>query len=170
MGRSLSSTRRVTVGMPQGSILGPLLFLVYINDIYKCFTYASMALFADDAALSYLSSCQEDLELKLNIHLKNVACWLEENKLTLHISKSKFMHIADSRKLKDTSHLILVLSLMTAPREAKFKYLGIVINDKLSWADLLILRERRLIKDSNGKLSWADHIDFARKKINHLCS
>ena len=135
--------------MPQGSILGPLLFLVYINDIYKSFTYASMALFADDAALSYSSSCQEDLELKLNIYLKNVACWLEENKLTLHISKSKFMHIADSRKLKDTSHPILVLSLMTAPREAKFKYLGIVIN---------------------GKLSWADHIDFARKKINHLCS
>ena len=53
VGRSLSNSRRVTVGVPKGFILGPLLFLKYSNNVNKSLQYASIALFADDAALSY---------------------------------------------------------------------------------------------------------------------
>ena len=79
MGRSLSGTRRMTVGVPQGSILGPLLFLTYINDVHKSLSHASVALFVDDAALSFSSSSLEDLQFKLNLELKNVAHWMEKN-------------------------------------------------------------------------------------------
>ena len=79
MGR-LSGTRRMAVGVPQGSILGPLLFLMYINDVHKSLSRASIALFADDAALSFFSSSLEDLQSKLNLDLKNVEHWLEKKK------------------------------------------------------------------------------------------
>ena len=145
MGRSLSSTRRMAVGVPQGSILGPLLFLMYINDVHKSLSDASIALFADDAALSFSSSSLEDLQFKLNLDLKNVAHWMEKNKLTLNTSTSKFMLIADSKKLKDTCHFRLTVNDSVLERETAFKYLGIVFNEKLS---------------------WADHIEFVRKKVN----
>ena len=74
----------------------------FINDVHKSLSHASIALFADDAALSFSSSSLEDLQFKLKLNLKNVAHWLEKNKLTLNTSKSKFMLIADSKKLKDT--------------------------------------------------------------------
>ena len=79
VGRSLSGTRRMTVGVPQGSILGPLLFLTYINDVPKSLSHASVALFVDEAALSFSSSSLEDLQFKLNLELKNVAHWMEKN-------------------------------------------------------------------------------------------
>ena len=74
-------------------------------------THASIALFADNAALSYSSSCIEDLQHKLNFDLKIVACWLQENKLTLDASESKFMLIANSKKLKNTSCFMLTVKL-----------------------------------------------------------
>ena len=122
----------MTVGVPQGSISGP--FFIYINEVHKSFRYASIALFADDTALSYWSPTD----------LKNIACWLEENKLTLNTSKSKFMLIANSKKLKNVSHFKLTINICTLERESTLKYLGIAINEHIS---------------------WADHIDFATKKV-----
>ena len=81
VGRSLSGTRRMAVSVPQESILGPLLFLMYITDVHKSLSHASIALFADDTALSFSSSSLEDLQFKLNLVLKNVAYWMNKNKL-----------------------------------------------------------------------------------------
>ena len=75
---------------------------------------------------------------------KNIACWLEENKLTLNTSKSKFMLIVNSKKLKNVSHFKLTINTCTLETECTLKYLGIVINENIS---------------------WADHIDFATKKV-----
>ena len=90
---SLFAQQSVTVEVSQGPILGPLLFFMYINEVHKFLRYASIALFANDTALSYWSPTD----------LKIIACWLEENKLTLNTSKSKFMLIANSKKLKNVS-------------------------------------------------------------------
>lgn len=76
------------------------------------------------------------MQHKLNIDLKNVACWLEENILTLNTTKSKFMLIVNSKKeLKNICHLKLTVNNRTLERESKLKNLGIVINENLSWAD-----------------------------------
>ena len=80
VGRSFSSSGRVTVGVPHGSILGPLLFFMYISDVHKSLTFVSIALFADDAALSYSSSCIEDLQHKLRMWL---AGWRKTNLLLI---------------------------------------------------------------------------------------
>ena len=89
------------MGVLQVSILGPFLFFMYINEVHKFLRYASIALFADDPAMSYWSP----------IDLTNTACWLEENKLTLNTSKSNFMLIANSKKLKNVSHFKLTTLL-----------------------------------------------------------
>ena len=132
VGCSLSGTWRMTVGVPQGSILGPLLFLMYINDVHKSLSHASIALFADYAGLYFSSSSLEDLQFKLNLDLKNVVHWLEKNKVTLNTLKSKFMLIADSKKLKDTCHFRLTVNDCVLERETTFTYLGIVFYEKLS--------------------------------------
>ena len=90
-----------------------------INEVHKSLRYASIALFADDTALSYWSPTD----------LKNIACWLEENKLTFNTSKSKFMLIANSKKLKNVSHFMLTVNNRTLKKESTLQYLGIVIND-----------------------------------------
>ena len=87
------------------------LFLMYINDVHKSLSHSSIVLLADDAALSFSSSSLEDLQFKLNLDFKNLTHWLERNKLTLNTSKSKFMLIADSKKLKDTCHFRLTVNV-----------------------------------------------------------
>ena len=118
---------------------------MYINDVHKSLSHASIALSADDAVLSFSSSSLEDLQFKLNLDLKNVAHWLEKNKPHLNTLKSKFMLMTDSKKLKDTCHFRVTVNDRVLERETTFTYLGTVFN---------------------VKLSWADQIEFVRKKVD----
>ena len=89
----------VLIGLPQGSVLGPLLFIIYVNDIVKCCDL-SAALFADDVVL--LADCKtaRRLEKRLNCEIKHVFAWLVTNKLTLNSSKTKYMIFHNKRDLK----------------------------------------------------------------------
>ena len=88
---SISNQRRVTTGVPQGSILGPLLFLAYINDMpANCLQHAQASLFADDTVLYCTAPSLGELEEKLNDDLSRIRLWLNRYKLTLKVSKSKF--------------------------------------------------------------------------------
>lgn len=82
-GNEMSCSAKVSIGVPQGSILGPLLFLVYINGIHEVTRHTTMTMFADDMAISYSSNCASDLQNKLNTDLGSIATWLNENKLHL---------------------------------------------------------------------------------------
>lgn len=75
-GNEISEIKRISIGVPQGSILGPLLFLVYINDVQNVTKHTSLTLFADDMALSYASTCSSDIQNKLNADLQSIAIWL----------------------------------------------------------------------------------------------
>ena len=81
----LSEALPVTFGVPQGSILGPLLFLVYINDLSSAIKHSEVSLYADDTVLYCFSKEPHKLESKLNEDLYNVALWLKANKLTLNL-------------------------------------------------------------------------------------
>ena len=123
-----SSSTKVEFGVPQGSILGPLLFLLFINDL-PCATNLYIKLFADD---TFLCTQNEDFSLlqnEVNAELEKVFIWLASNKLTLNMKKSKFMivtkHNIPELCVKINDHLL--------ERCQTYKYLGVVIDDKLKW-------------------------------------
>ena len=140
-----SSTVQIKYGVPQGSILGPLLFLIYVNDLPSA-TKFFIKLFADDTFLCAQNKNMKVLEKDVNSELEKVFVWLASNKLTLNISKSKYMIFTNTRK---NFHEISV-KINKTPLEkcTKYKYLGIVIDEKLN---------------------WKDHIEYVCKKVSKAC-
>ena len=98
--QSYSSPRPVPVGVPQGSILGPLLFLVYINDLSNCMKHCKIMQYADDTLIYYSAKSPQDIEIILNEDLKSASTWFNDNLLTLNYTKSKFVLFGSSRRLK----------------------------------------------------------------------
>ena len=97
---SLSNNRSLTCGVPQWTILGPLLFLLYINDLPNCSCNCELRIYADDTHLTYAGDCVNNLQLYLNLDLENVRNWLRANKLTLNMSKTDFMLICSRQRLR----------------------------------------------------------------------
>ena len=127
-----SALRPITIGVPQGSILGPLLFIVYLNDIVHCSDFFDFILYADDTSLVSMPSMY-DLEnsFKINAELSKVANWLSENRLSLNVKKTKCMILHNVNKTFTTPSLSIngvQLQFVTC-----FKFLGFYIDSTLSW-------------------------------------
>ena len=98
-----SSLRTITCGVPQGSILGPLLFVLYVNDVMNCSELLHFILFADDTNLFYCSNNYEDLMKNVNAELSKLSDWFRANRLSLNISKTNYILFGNRRKcLTDT--------------------------------------------------------------------
>lgn len=135
IGQATSCNRRVSVGVPQGSILGPLLFSIYINDLPTCLKHTSVPLFADDTALYCCVKSSSDLQQMLNEDLASVAKWLNDHKLTLNVAKSKYMIIGSSQRLKSVEKFSLQICDEFLDKTDCYEYLGVIINETLSWGD-----------------------------------
>lgn len=92
-----SSKRKTKYGVPQGSILGPILFLIYINDLEKVLKYCKCKMFADDTIIYYSSSNSVEIESKVNCDLINLSIWLKDNMISLNVEKTKFMLVRGVR-------------------------------------------------------------------------
>ena len=89
----LSNGGSVSVGVPQGSNLGPLLFLIYINDLPNCLSVVSPKMFADDTNITVAAVSLTEVENKINLDLENLNRWLVANRLILSVTKTEFMVI-----------------------------------------------------------------------------
>lgn len=127
-----SSSHPIDYGTPQGSTLGPLLFLIFINDIFKLKLNGKIVMFADDAALNYSSTDLDELHRMMSEDIATLCNWLEANKLTLNINKSKFMLIHPKQTSKKFT---FDLQVNNTPIEQvdSFEYLGLTIQDNLHW-------------------------------------
>ena len=107
VGGEISNRLTIKCGVPQRSVLGPLLFLIYINDIYKASDILEFYLFADDTSIFYSHKNLKNVKITLNNELIKVSEWLIANKLTLNVSKSNFVIFhPPQRKLTQTLHYI----------------------------------------------------------------
>ena len=82
-----SSPQIIKCGVPQGSNLGPLLFMIFINDLPNCLNHCSVSLYADDTCIYYSDKTLNDIECKLNGDLQNISEWLTINRLALNTQK-----------------------------------------------------------------------------------
>ena len=127
------NTCAVECGVPQGSILGPLLYLIYINDIDECLHYSKSTLYADDTTLTICGGDYKKLFYLINKDLVSLSHWLGLNMLTLNLSKTKYMVYTSSNRATQPVNLHVAINGVEIERVNEFKFLGIHIDEHLSW-------------------------------------
>ena len=128
-GSHLSVFMDIECGVPQGSILGPLLFLLYVNDLPIAVDLYSI-LFADDTCVLSSSKCDRTLILDLNEKLSRLNTWFTSNKLTVNYTKTNYIVFAGNKKSFDG---VIKMGTHTLQRVSSTKYLGIMFDEKLDW-------------------------------------
>lgn len=142
-----SSVGHLTHGIPQGSILGPLLYLIYVNDIGNISAELNPRLFADDTNIFLESRCLDLLKAKANEALQNFSNWCLVNKLKINVKKTSFC-LFKRKQIADPDDFKLYLQGQEIQRQPSTKYLGVHIDEDLS---------------------WESHINFISEKLMKLC-
>lgn len=123
-------------GVPHGSVLGPLLFTIYINDIIKvCPEDYNMKMFADDTLIYVNGAGSAEVERKMTVIFNIVEEWMRSNMLKINASKTKFMVLRSIRKELKGNIVLKCLDGTEIERVEVIKYLGIIIDDKLRFKD-----------------------------------
>ena len=129
----------IEVGVPQGSCLGPLLFLIYINDLPQAVQDSSVSMYADDTSLCYQSSDITRLNEAINSDLKQLDTWLQGNKLSLNVAKTHSMLVSTKQRhnILQCQNKELELKIRENRLEViqKTKYLGVEIDSSLDWKE-----------------------------------
>ena len=126
-----SSMKTIKCGVPQGSILGPLLFLIYINDLATICKHTLPFLFADDTNLFKHGNDLNEMVNSLNQELLDISLWLKVNKLSLNVKKTHYM-VFTSKKCTPNS-LDITIDGCNIDRVKHTKFLGVFIDEKLNW-------------------------------------
>lgn len=155
----LSNEIPVDYGVPQGSIIGPILFLIYINDLCQLeLINGRIFSYADDTALFFWSNSWDETFETAQIGFNKVCSWLQENLLTLNVTKTNYLPFAvKSNLLPSTSFNILAhscdskvssCSCTSLQRNTNVRYLGVILDNLVNFKphiDLLVLRLRKII-------------------------
>lgn len=126
----LSPLKEYTVGVPQGSILGPLLFSIYINDLPSACT-ADVIMYADDTVLFVHAKNEAEVSKQLTIQMQNVAVWLSQNNLTLNTDKTVAMYFTN--RIKHQNYPTIYINGRKIENVDEFTYLGVTLDPTLTF-------------------------------------
>ena len=143
MGGVQSSQQTVKYGVPQGSVLGPVLFLVYINGLCDLLTSSTIT-YADDTVVIFKGQSWSQAFKKANLEMKTIKTWLDEAGLSLNVKKTKYMIFNISKTSQAPENFDLTIHECSDNRQCQclslervkiIKYLGITIDQNLRWGD-----------------------------------
>ena len=165
IGSTLSeSTEDIIIGVIQGSILGVILFLIFMNDIYNCSRLIHSILFADDISSLYAAANLNLLQSELNPELKKVCMWYRANKMSIHPTKSKFLIFRNNKKLiPDWFELLLDDNEPGNFDQSKINKIKLITNSNIDLKDKSV-KVLGIHLDEN--LNFEHHIDHIRAKAN----
>ena len=123
----------VTCGVPQGSVLGPLFFLVYVNDVEEALDNCGLKLYADDTVLFQQGVNCMEAETKLQNSLDKFKVWCDINALTINIAKTKIMAFASRSKVKKCKNVKISINGERLKLVPSFKYLGLSLDSTLNF-------------------------------------
>ena len=134
MGEAQSICSDILRGVPQGSILAPLLFTLYGDDLPQVVRHSDIKQYADDTTLHHASNNVSDLSKSLNADLEGVASWVEQNGLKLDEAKTQML-LLGKKRAEELDYVNVELKGQKVERCGKVKYLGVWIDENLSWRD-----------------------------------
>ena len=145
--------------LPQGSVLGPLLFLIYINDLNQAIKFCKVYHFADDINLLYFSKSITKLNEYVNLDMKNLTDWLNANKISLNVQKTELVIFKHQRKKIDNEVKIKLSRTRLYPTDSVI-YLGIRIDENLNW--------KHHVSDNAIKLNIANALLFKVRRFPNV--
>ena len=129
-----SNYMNISCGVPQGSILGPLLFLLYVNDIVNVSTLLFPMLFADDTNVFLNGKDIDDLSITMNEELEKLYIWLKANKLSLNVKKTHYMVFRSVKKKVFQPLIPLMINGQVISKVDNTKFLGVILDIHLNWS------------------------------------
>ena len=165
---TLSSFLYCDAGVPQGSILGPLLFLTYFNDLLE-YLEGSVDSYADDTTITAVGGSLNEIEIKLEHDCEKASTWLKSNKLKLNAEKTHLLTLGTQKRLSLLSRKLEIRMENVALKESPQGYeslLGCCIDTSLKWNSQVKMLIQKLVKRLNSLVILQKICSFdMRKKL-----
>jgi hypothetical protein len=167
----LSSAEMVKIGIPQGSVLSCILFIIFINDIKSVLKFSDISLFADDALIQLKCADLNDGLSKIKSDLDSIYNYLCFSRLSLNISKTKFMVVTNKTMKDDIS---LSINNESIERVSEYKYLGIILDDKMSFQPFIddlcrkMNKKFAVFKRCEKKMNYNAKVTFYKSLVQSL--
>ena len=145
----MTTTQYIKCGVPQGSILGPLLFILYVNDLHRTSNLLDFILFADDTNIFYSDKNINTLFETVNEELTHIDEWFKANKLSLNVTKTKFTLFCKPTKIDNIPLKLpsLRINNINIKRESAMNFLGVILDESLTWRNHIHTVENKVSKN-----------------------
>ena len=159
----------ITCGVPQGSIVGPILFLPYINDILNTSMLLKFILFANDTNLIFSEKSLTSLMQNVNTELHKISVWFKTDKLVLNPNKTKFIIFTSTHKRVASNSIKLYIDGLEIEQVQTQKFIGVIINSQLNWKNHFYQVCSKMTKAIGIINKMKCFIDAKTRKIMYIC-